>query len=151
MTDQDASPDARNDTRPKILTLLSILIILFSFYQLVRFSLILFNWKILASLPLSVEPGLLLVGSLVWSGAGMLIAVSLWRGKRWARIGCIAYGITYSVFGWINLLWIVEPSTLQDRWPVNLAFTLIGLGVLVAILNLKSTRNYFGRNAGKIP
>ena len=151
MTDQDAFPDARNNSRPKMLALLAISIFLFSLYQLLRFSQIILHWKILAGLPLSVEPGSLAVYSLMWGGTGMLVSISLWLGKRWARIGCLAYGITYIVFSWINLLWIVEPSTLQDRWPVNLALTIIGLGVLVAILNLKSTRSYFGINAGKIP
>jgi len=151
MTDQDHPTDSHRNSRPKILALLSILIILFSCNQLFRFSQILFNWKILADLPLSVEPGLLLVASLVWSGTGVLIAVSLWRGKWWVRIGCFAYGMTYSVFSWINLLRIAEPSTLQDRWRVELVFTIIGLAVLGTILNLKSSRSYFGRNAVKIP
>jgi len=151
MTDQYISPVAQNNSRPKILTLLSILIFLFSLYQLLRFSQILLNWKILASLPLSVEPGSLAVCSLVWCSTGMFISISLWLGKRWARIGCLAYAITFSIFSWINLFWIVKPSTLQDRWPVNLALTIIGLGVLATILNLKSTRIYLGRNAVKIP
>jgi hypothetical protein len=105
----------------------------------------------MASLPLSVAPGLLVLDSVVWSITGVLISVSLWLGKRWARVGCLAFGIIYSVYSWISLLWIVEPSTLQDRWPVNLVFTIIGLGTLLAILNLKSTQIYFGRNAVKIP
>ena len=151
MTDQDASPDAQNNSRPKMLALLAISIFLFSLYQLLRFSQIILHWKILSGLPLSVEPGLLAVCSLIWGSIGIFISSSLWTRKHWARIGCMSYWITYIIFRWIKLIWVIESSTLQDRWPVNLAFTIIGLVVLVAILNLNSTRSYFGKNAGKIP
>ena len=71
--------------------------------------------------------------------------------KNMGRIGCIVYGIIFSIASWIKLIWIYEPTYLQTRWPANLTFTLLGLGILIGILNLKSTRAYFGKNTVKIP
>lgn len=151
MTDQDLSPDAAKNPRPKIVTLLSIGTLVFSCYHLLRLSQILSHWEILTDLPLSQEPAMQVMDSMVWSGTGVLVAASLWQGKRWAWTGSLLYGITYTVIQWIKYIWIFEPAALQDRWPVNLALTIIGLGGLAAILNLKSTRSYFGKIAVKIP
>ena len=149
MTEQDLTSDNTN-SRPKTLVLLSILIFLFSLVQLFRFSQIVFHWKIMSGLSLSIGPGWLSVCSLTWSGIGVFLTLSLWTGKRWALVLCYSVGITFSIFHWASLIWLVEPSTLQARWPLNLVLTIIGLGILITILSLKSTRAYLGKNGVKI-
>lgn len=151
MKDKAAHPEARNHTRPKLIVLLAILVLAFSLFQLFSFSQIITHWKILSDLPLSSEPVFLAGYSLVWGCTGVIISFGLWTAKPWARIGCISYWILFSLCSWIRLVWMIEPSTLQTRWPANLALTIISLGVLVYILNLKSTRLYFGQNEVKIP
>lgn len=151
MTNQNASPDALHNSRPKPLALLAILVFGFSLFQLYSFSQIILAWKTLIDLSLSNNPVFLAACNLAWGCTGVLISFGLWTGKRWARIGCMSYWILFSVYSWIKLIWIVEPTTLQTRWPVNLVLTTIGLGAVVVILNLKSTRSYLGKNTVRIP
>lgn len=151
MTDQDTYPEPRNNRRPRIITFLALVVFGHALFHLFSFIQILTHWNLLADLSLSLESVFIAVYNLVWTGAGVLISLSLWTGKGWARPGCLSYWILYSIWSWIRLIWIVEPTILQSRWPVNLVLTLLGLGSLVAILNLKSTRSYFGKNGVKIP
>ena len=149
MTEQDHTFDTQI-SRPKTLVLLSILIFLFSLVQLFRFSQIVFHWKIMAVLSLSIGPGWLSACSLIWSGIGVFLTFSLWTGKRWSIVLGYSSGGIFSIYHWASLIWLVEPSTLQARWPLNLALTIIGLGILITILSLKSTRAYLGKNGVKI-
>lgn len=151
MTDLDAHTAPPINTRPKLLTLLVILVFAFSIYQIFVFSQILYQWELLADLPLSTEPVLLAGSSLMWGITGIYLSLSLWTGKSWARIGSMCYWTLFSICSWIRLIWIAEPTTLQSRWPVNLAITVIGLGSLFGILSLRSSRSYFKINAVKIP
>lgn len=151
MTDLDAHTDPPINTRPKLLTLLAILVFVFSIFQIFVFGQVLYQWELLAALPLSSEPILLAGSSLMWGITGIYLSFSLWTGKSWARIGSMSYWTFFSICSWIRLVWIVEPTTLQSRWPVNLVITVIGLGSLFVILSLKSTRSYFKINAVKIP
>ena len=149
MTDQDLTSNTQNP-RPKSLVLLACLIFLFAIFQLFRFSQIIFYWRTLVDLSISVAPGWLSLWSLMWSGVGIFLVYSLWTGKHWSPILCLIFGIGFSVFHWVNLMWFIEISILPARWPANLAFTILGLGTLIGLLNLKSTRAYFGKNTVKI-
>ena len=149
MTEQDLASNTQN-SRPKTLVLLSILILLFSLAQLFRFSQIVFNWHTLSGLALSIEPGWLSVYSLIWSGIGVFLALSLWTGKHWANLLGYSSCAIFSIYHWASLIWLVEPAILQARWPLNLALTIIGLGILITILSLKSTRAYLGKNGVRI-
>lgn len=151
MIEHDAFPETRKNKPPKMLAVLAILGFAFSLFQLFSFSQIIANWSILVDLPLSLKPLLLAASRLAWGSAGVLVSLGLWLGRGWARIGSLVYWILFSLGSWIDLIWLAEPSTLQGRWPVNLAFTVLSLSALVIILNLQSTRSYFGRNGVKIP
>lgn len=151
MINSDAPVEDRIKTRPKVLTMLAILVFAFSLFQLFSFSQIILHWDILADLPLTSKPILLAGYRVIWSFSGFLFAFGLWKGKSWARIGSMAYWTLFSICSWIRLIWIVESTVLHSRWPVNMFVTVIGLGALIAILSLKSTRSFFERNPVKIP
>lgn len=151
MTDQEAYPDNQKESRPKLIALLAILVFGFSLFQLYSFIQVLTHWNILVDLHLALRPAAQATYHLVWGSTGILIALGLWTGKGWGRIGSLAYWILFSLSSWINLIWIAESSTLQTRWPVNLFFTILGLGALGIILNLDPTRIYFRKSRVKFP
>lgn len=151
MTNSDLNLEIQNMKRPKLVTTLTILVFAFSLIQLFSFSQVVFQWDILADLPLTSKPIQLALYRLAWCVSGIYLSIGLWTGKSWARIGGMAYGTLFCVISWIRLIWFIESSTLYPRWPVNLVYTCIGLGALIVILNLKSTRTFFERNTVKIP
>jgi hypothetical protein len=151
MPNQETTPDPSEDQRrPRIITILSILIFLISFFYLVKFSQGLIQWEILASLPLTVSPLYLVVDGLVWTLSAGFLFWSLWSGKSWSRSWGIIISLVYTVVFWIDTIFLAEPGTTQSRWPINLLFSLTGLSAIFLILNLKQCRAYFNRNPAKI-
>jgi len=59
--------------------------------------------------------------------------------------------LLYSFVFWIDRIWIAEPEGLAQRWPINLLLTILGLGMILLIVNRKSSRDYFQENPAKIP
>ena len=121
--------------RPRVITYLSILAFLFSFFYLLRFSQALIQWEILGDLPLSISPLYLVINGLVWGLSGLVLGWSLWTGRSWARKFCLIYTFVFAAFFWIDLILVAEPIVLQTRWIFNLAVTLLTLPAVYFCLN----------------
>ena len=147
---QENNHPAKRDARPAGIILLLLCFASASLYQLLRFSQTLLNWKTLNSFSLSYPPICLAGESLFWALSGGFTIWGIWRGLRWAPVFCGSISLGFSAVYWIKLLVIFDLSTLQTRWPVSLILTIFGLGIILAILNLKSTQAYFGKNQDKI-
>jgi hypothetical protein len=81
----------------------------------------------------------------------MILAWGFWQGKDWSSWALIVAGLLFTLLFWLELIFLVESATLQTRWPVSLALTIIGLGSLFGFLSLRSTRTYLKKNPVKIP
>jgi hypothetical protein len=141
---------AEKFTRPAGIKFLMIGIASNCLYQLYRLLQALSNWETLSILELTISPYLLVGESLVWVLIGGFLVWSVWKAKDWARPLSLVASSIFAIYSWIKQLWIYEPSVLQARWPVNLALTILGLGLFGVILNLKSSRAYFHENESKI-
>jgi len=136
--------------RPRILTILSLVVCMGSFFHLFKFIQILINLQVLRTLPITVSLVYLAVVGFIWSIAGLFLTWSLWTGKPWSQRAGLVLSLAYMIFFWIDLLWIAEPEVLQTRWLINLILTAFGLPAIILILNLKSSRDYFNGNPAKI-
>ena len=136
--------------RPRILTILSLIVCMVSLFHLFKFIQILINLKILQTLHITISPIYLAVIGLIWGVLGLFLTWSLWTGKPWSQLAGLFLSLTYMLFFWIDLIWIAEPEVLQTRWLINLILTALGLPAIVLILNLKSIRDYFNGNPAKI-
>ena len=125
-------------------------LILFVTYYLFKIIQIFLHVQVIASLDLGRSALYQTISSVFWGTSGTMLIAGIVSRKNWARIGGLVFGIIYGIVFWIEGLSLTR-SLLQTRWPVNLVFTMIGLGILYTILNLKSTRGYFGKNGVKIP
>ena len=137
--------------RPTGITLLSILYFLISLFYLLKLSQVLFQWSRLEKLPLTISPLYLAVDSLVWCVSAIILAWGLWVGRSWARPATLIMSILFGLVFWADRIWIAEPEGLAQRWPINLVLTIICLGMILLVLNRKSTRDYFWENPAKIP
>ena len=141
----------REDTRPLAITLSSIILMVFSLFQIIKVFQVINNWSFLTSLNMSISPLMQTGEGILWALGGLILAWGLWLGKRWSPVSLITGCLLFTLASWGKLLVIKEPILLQTRWPINLAVTIIGLGSLFGFLNLKSTRSYLGKNAVNIP
>jgi xanthine/uracil/vitamin C permease (AzgA family) len=111
---------------------------------------VLLRWEVLSSLALSISPLLQGGEGLIWGFSGIILAWSSWNRKPWAPAAILLAGIIFTLLSWIKLIFLAERVVLENRWPANLVLTIIGIGTLIGILRLKSTRAYYGKNPVKI-
>jgi len=140
----------KSKKRPRILTVFSLGIFIVSLFHLYKFIQILINFQILQTLPITISPIYLAVIGLIWGVLGLFLTWSLWTGKPWSQRASLFLSLAYMIFFWIDLIWIAEPEVLQTRWLINLILTVLGIPAVILILNLKSSRDYFGGNPAKI-
>jgi hypothetical protein len=152
MLGNDTNTDPfQENTRPKGITVLSMLLIIFSLFQIIRIFLVITRWNLLSSLNMTFSPLLQGGEGFLWALCGLILAWGLWKGKRWSPLSLVIACLIFAIFSWIKLVFISEPIVLQTRWPVNLLVTILGLGSLFGFLNLKSTQSYLGKITVKIP
>jgi hypothetical protein len=137
--------------RPWMITLLSILVLLASLFQLLKCSQALINWTTLESLPLSISPIYLAGTGLLWGLVGLILFWSLWTGRPWARAAGLIISLAFAAFFWIDRLWVAEPDLIRVRWPSDLAYTVAVLASIWLILNHQKSRAYFRKKMVKIP
>jgi hypothetical protein len=152
MQGNDTKPDPFQEyTRPLGVTLLSIILMVFSLFQIIKVFQVINYWNFLNSLDLTISPLMQTGEGLFWALGGLILTWGFWKGRSWSAVSLVISCLLFALVSWVKLIWINEPFLLQTRWPVNLALTIIGLGSLFGFLNLKSTRSYLRRNAVKIP
>lgn len=142
--DEKGNP-LQEDARPATVLLLQYALVLFSLTQLFKFSQVIIRWEVLSSLPLSISPGLQAAEGLVWALTGLVLAWSSWKRKPWVPAAILIAGVIFALFSWIKLFVFAERIILENRWPANLAGTIIGISALIGTLRLKSTRAYYGK------
>lgn len=149
--DPTLTPPDIKDKVPWTIVLLLTSLVIFTTGQLYKLAQVLINWQTLAGLGLEISPIYLALAGLAWGLIGSFSIWGIWARKYWSPLSCTLIAILYGVLFWIDRFFISQPEVFSRRWPVNLAFTILGLGALTIILNLKSTRIYFGKNTVKIP
>jgi len=150
--DTNLTPDLipKSIKRPRILTISSLIVCMVSLFHLFKFIQILINLQILQTLPITVDPIYLAVIGFIWGVLGLFLTWSFWTGKHWSQRVGLFLSLAYMIFFWIDLIWIAEPEVLQTRWLINLILTALGFPVVILILNLKSSNDYFSGNPAKI-
>jgi hypothetical protein len=150
MSGNEIKPN-QEQRRPIGIKVLSVLLFLISLFYLLKLSQVLLHWSRLEKLPLTISPLYLAADSLVWCVSAIILAWGLWVGRSWARPTTLIISILFSLVFWADRIWIAEPEGLAQRWPINLILTIIGIGMILLVLNRKSTRDYFWENPAKIP
>ena len=138
-------------SRPRQITILCWVYLLISIFYFLKLGQVLLHWSSLEKLPLTISPLYLASDSLVWCVSAIILTWGLWVGRSWSRPTTLILSILFSMVFWVDKIWIAEPEGLAQRWPINLVLTMIGLGMILLVLSLKSTRDYFWENPAKIP
>ncbi|MFP3853835.1 MAG: hypothetical protein ACLFWD_06025 [Anaerolineales bacterium] len=126
--------------RPKLVTALSLGVLILATLQLARFALSLS----LPPLPLSIPPIYLTLTGGLW-GLGSLVAVwGLFTGRPWApgytRWGMAAYTLWY----WVDRLLFVQSAYARETIPASIGITIILLAAGYGTLHISKVREYYG-------
>ena len=110
--------------------------------NLVRLGQSLASWKFLETL-LPVSPAYLAVTGLVWGVLGLLAAWRLWQGQAWARWFCLAYIGSFSVYYWIDRLFLPGFPGRNSNWLFAAVINFLLIALSVWILVQPKAKRYF--------
>jgi hypothetical protein len=123
--------DPRNKAgRPFFVTLLTVMVLIISSTNLVRFIEALSEWDFLSSLP-RVSPSYLAASGLLWTLVGLPLIWGLWRGHPQARKAARILALAYTLYYWVDRI-LVESAVGR---PANGPFA-FGLTIVLLILAL---------------
>ncbi len=133
--------------RPLFVTWLLLLVLMFTGLAWLRFAATLQDWTFLAELPLSVPPAYLAASGLLWGLVGLGVIYGLWRRQPRAPRALLFAALAYSLYYWVDRLWLAVPGPVQANRPFALFATLGLLVWLFASINRSDVQAYFGDNA----
>ena len=120
-----ASQPLPSSKRPFSVTILTAVVLIFTILNFLRFFSAIRNWKFLATLPVSVPFVYMAATGLIWTVAGILLAVGLFFGRRWSFRLAKANLVIYTAYYWSDRLLIAEPAAIMVRWPFALGLTIV--------------------------
>lgn len=130
-------------SRPFSVTVIAVVVLYVAATNLLRTIQSALNWDVLAGL-LSFSPVYLLVSGLTWSISGAWLVWGLWRGRAWARLFSVLFFFAYSLYFWIDRLFLPGSSIRNNNWIFYICLQIVVLSYLVWIMSRKRTRRYFG-------
>jgi hypothetical protein len=133
----------RINPRPLSVTLLIVVVLIFTGLNLLRLILTIQSWNFLASL-LPVSPWYLALTGLVWTFLGCALIWGLWRRLSWAPVATRIVSAIYLLYYWIDRLFVANRWGLEASWPFTLVICLVLFLWILWLLNRRRIRNYFG-------
>jgi hypothetical protein len=116
--------------RPFRATILLSLVLLFTIWNALR-AYTAFAWRNVLT-EFSGDPLYIGVSGLIWLGIGIWLLLSLWRQKAYARALLLASVTSYSVWVWIERLFLQVP---RENWPFALVENIVLLSFVLFASN----------------
>ncbi len=124
--------------RPLGIIILEIIALGSSAWNGLRLSEAFFFWKTLTKF--GASPQYIAISGGIWFISGITLATGIWLRKTWAWAGTIGCMAGYSVWYWLDRLFLQVP---HSNWLFALTFTVLMLLISVFILFSPKTRSYF--------
>lgn len=125
--------------RPKLVTALSLGVLILAMLQLARFGLSLS----LPPLPLTIPPIYLTLTGAIWGVGGLAAAWALFTGRKWApgfaRWGLLAYAMWY----WTDRLLLVRTDYARQTMPASIVMTIVLLVAGIWTLQVPNVKGYY--------
>jgi hypothetical protein len=142
-SDQLESPVDRQVARPLSVTLLIVVVLIFTGLNLLRLILTIQSWIFLAGL-LPVSPWYLALTGLVWTILGCALIWGLWLRLAWAPNASRLLSGIYMLYYWVDRLFVANRSGLEASWPFTLVVCLVLFLWILWLFTRRKIRNYFG-------
>jgi hypothetical protein len=141
-SDQLESPVDRQVARPLSVTLLIVVVLIFTGLNLLRLILTIQSWIFLAGL-LPVSPWYLALTGLVWTILGCALIWGLWLRLAWAPNASRLLSGIYMLYYWVDRLFVANRSGLEASWPFTLVVCLMLFLWILWLFTRRKIRNYF--------
>jgi len=136
---------SRSLKRPFNVTIILVVVLIFSLLNLLRLVAAILGWHTLAGLPLKVLLLYLILTAAFWTLTGFSLAVGLYLRRRWSA--WLAWGavILYPLYYWIDRLFIADRSAIASRTPFLVAATLLLCAFTLWTLSCAKTKSYLAK------
>ena len=136
--------DPRNKAgRPFFVTLLTVMVLIISSTNLVRFIEALSEWDFLSSLP-RVSPSYLAASGLLWTLVGLPLIWGLWRGHPQARKAARILALAYTLYYWVDRILVESAVGRPANGPFAFGLTIVLLIFIFWVLSTSKSRSFFG-------
>jgi hypothetical protein len=139
----DKSKSSGVGYRPKNVTLLTLGVLLFVSIHLARIVQSVLLWSLLVKI-LPISPLYLVMSGLIWAVSGIIVIWGLWRGLYWVTWLIYLASLTYSIYYWIDRLWISSDPNLSN-WPFMAGLNTICLLLIFGIMSRPTVRKFCSR------
>lgn len=131
--------------RPFIVTVLIVVVLIFTFLNVFRFATAIRSWDFLTTLLPETNLVYLVATGFVWSVFGLILAIGLYARRRWSSSMMRIAGICYAIYYWFDRLFIAENFSVAYRWQFALGLTLLLLIVSFLILRRPTTKRFLAK------
>jgi hypothetical protein len=128
--------------RPLSVSLLCGAVLIVAVMNLARLGEALAGWKSLEAL-LPISPAYIAVTGLVWGALGLLAAWRLWQGQPWARGFCGGFISLFSVYYWVDRLFLPGYPGRNSNWLFSVAMNLLFICTSIWILARPRAKRFF--------
>jgi hypothetical protein len=129
--------------RPLFVTLLTVMVLIITSTNLVRFIDALSEWDFLSSLP-RVSPAYLAASGLLWTLVGLPLMWALWRGHPQAPKAARILALAYTLYYWLDRILVESAVGRPANWPFAVGLTIVLLIFIFCILSTSKPRSFFG-------
>ena len=129
--------------RPFPVTVLTVLVLIMTSINLIRFTQALVQWRFLSTLP-RVSPAYLAGSGLFWSLIGLPLAWGLWRGHSIAPKAARIVSLAYILYYWLDLAFLMNAGENFVNWPFAAGMTTVLLVSIFWVLSRPRSKAYFG-------
>jgi hypothetical protein len=129
--------------RPLSVTLLAGLVLIVAVVYFTRLARAILEWEFLLNL-LPISPAYLAVSGLVWSVVFTCLAWGIWRGRAWALRWCWLALFAFSLYYWLDRLFMPGYPGRNTNWPFSLGANLLVLAWSGWVLSRPKARSFFG-------
>ena len=139
---QSSNINDYSPSRPFSVSILIILVLIFTTMNLLRMVTAIRSWDFLTNLLPDVPMFYLVITGGVWSVIGIPLAGGLFSRRKWSLPMARVTVILYTIYYWFDRLLIAERVSIASRWQFVLGLTILLLVLSFWILERPKTKEF---------
>lgn len=135
--------ESKLPNRPLGATIMISVVLIFTSFNVLRTISAIQSWSFLGSLPLRIPVIYLAISGFFWASFGITLLIGLFLKKKWTLTLSIVLFIGYSLYYWLDRLFIAKIPLNDRQWQFPLILMIFTLIIGIWIVKDPNTKNYF--------